>query len=108
MIIDLLRPSHRGIEDVDWTCSVEPGGPPVRSPAHRAIGDDETGGTLDLAVEIAGIEVDAPDRLVHLLELRNGERLGAERGCQGGVLQLGTRALNPVDDDTTMVERQLR
>jgi hypothetical protein len=67
-------------------------------------GFDEAGHRQDLAVEVAGVQALAPDRLVDLAEFGDGERLADEGGGEGGVLELGAGALEGVGEDECVVE----
>ncbi len=68
---------------------------------------DEAGRAGDLAVEVAGVELAVPDRLVDLAQLVDGERRLAESGTDGGVLQLRAGSLHCVAQNPVVVEGEL-
>lgn len=72
----------------------------------RGTGDgfDEAGSGQHFAAEVGPVEGGAPDRLVDLLELAEGELGRAEGGGQARVLELGADAFVGVGQDAVVVE----
>ncbi len=58
-------------------------------------------------MEVAGVELLAPDLLVDRAQLRDGELRCEEGRRQWGVLQLGAGSLEPVGEDLRVVEGEL-
>src|SRR5919108_4732506 len=61
----------------------------------------------DAPPEIRGVELHAPDSLVHCAELGHRERAAHESRRDSGDLELDANALDGVADDLHVVERQL-
>ncbi len=78
--------------------------PPAGAARRSLHGLDEAGRGEDLAPEVGPVQLDAPDRLVHLLELSQGEFGRAERGGQAGVLEFGADPGAGVGEDPVVVE----
>src|SRR6266571_5281691 len=57
--------------------------------------------------EVRGVELHAPDRLVHRPQLGQGERRSDERRCDARDLELDADTLNRIAHDPKMIERQL-
>src|SRR5699024_261405 len=82
------------------------GGAALGGATAGAEGDEEVGYRLDLAVEVARVEVEAPDGLVDPLEFGDGEGRGAKGRGQGGAFDLDAGAFQPVLEDLPVVEGQ--
>lgn len=67
-------------------------------------GLDEAGCAQDLAAEVGAVQLDAPHRLVDLLELSEGEFGRAELRGQAGVFELGADPVAGVGQDPVVVE----
>src|ERR1700761_4552863 len=67
-------------------------------------GLDEAGDREDLAVEVACVQLLAPDGLVDLAEFGDRKRRPHERRRQRGVLKLGPGSLHPVGEDLRVIK----
>lgn len=101
-----FRPQHRGVEHGGRPGPEELGRATALARGRTAGGHQEAGSAGDLAMEVPRVENHSPHRLVHPPELADRELLRAERGGQGGVLDLGAGAFDPVGKDLSMVEGQ--
>ena len=61
----------------------------------------------DAAPEVRGVELHAPDRLVHRAQLGQGERRSDERRRDARDLELDADALDRIAHDPQMIERQV-
>lgn len=68
---------------------------------------DEPLGAEHFALEVARVDLGVPDGFEDATQVGQGERGFTERGGDGGVLQLGARALDAVEQNLGMVERQI-
>src|SRR4030095_15871954 len=82
--------------------AVQLGGPAAARPRpRRAAGGDHPAVLPDeTAAEVRGVELDAPDRLVHRSQLGHGERRADEGRRDSRDLELEADALDGVADDS--------
>src|SRR5690606_36080704 len=74
----------------------------------RTSRDDESFGLLDLAIEVPGIELDPPHRLVHLLKITDREGRPTERCRERRMLKLCSGAFDTVRDNPPMVKGEFQ
>ncbi|GAA2901799.1 hypothetical protein GCM10020220_108960 [Nonomuraea rubra] len=95
---------HGGVEELGGAAAVELGGAAAVAGGGAACFQEEALRLRDLSVEVARVEVAAPDDLVHPAQVRHRELRRAERRSQRGVLQLGAGPLDSVEHDAAVVE----
>src|SRR5438128_3648163 len=96
-----VAPRPSGPVELSGSAATRPGSSGAASRNHPAVSSHEA------SAEVCGVELNAPDRLVHRTELGHGEGRADEGSCDARDLELDPDALDRDADDSLVVEPKL-